>query len=168
MQESDRLYFKKLDETYLEALHKLHSNPEVMKYVREPDDSIERTKQTIRIQLENYVKFPGLGLYCAHQKTDDAFIGWGYIYHLEFNPELPIEVGYRLSPDYWGQGYGTEIAKNLVQYGFESMQATKLCAVANKVHKASHQILYKCGFEFIREDHYYDHSCLYFECLAQK
>ena len=84
----------------------------------------------------------------------------------EVTPELPIEVGYRLSPEYWGRGYATEIAKHLVSYGFEEMQAKNLCAVAHKEHQASLHVLKKAGFIFVREDNYYDHNCLYFEYLA--
>lgn len=34
-------------------------------------------------------------------------------------PEADVEIGYRLAPDYWGQGYATEAARALARWAFQ-------------------------------------------------
>lgn len=36
------------------------------------------------------------------------------------------EIGYSVHPDYWHRGYGTEIARALISYGFEKMGLSKV------------------------------------------
>jgi RimJ/RimL family protein N-acetyltransferase len=62
-------------------------------------------------------------------------------------PEAP-ELGYWLGVDFWGQGFGTEAARAVIDFGFEQSDATQLLAGARVANPASRHILEKCGFQW--------------------
>jgi RimJ/RimL family protein N-acetyltransferase len=55
------------------------------------------------------------------------------------------ELGYWLAIPYWGQGYATEAARELVRYGFENLGLHRIFASHFKHNAASGRILLKLG-----------------------
>ena len=58
------------------------------------------------------------------------------------------ELGYWLGVDYWGQGFGTEAARAVIDYYFEEFDLDQLIAGARVVNPSSRNILEKCGFQW--------------------
>ncbi|MCD8144704.1 MAG: GNAT family N-acetyltransferase [Oscillospiraceae bacterium] len=67
-------------------------------------------------------------------------------------------IGYTLHNPYWGQGYGTECAKGLVQIGFEQLHLHRLEAHVDPDNPASKNVLRKTGFtlEVVRKQFEYE------------
>jgi RimJ/RimL family protein N-acetyltransferase len=59
------------------------------------------------------------------------------------------ELGYWLGIEHWGQGFGTEAARAVIDYFFEEFDAEHLYAGARVANPASRNILEKCGFQWI-------------------
>jgi RimJ/RimL family protein N-acetyltransferase len=89
----------------------------------------------------------------AHDSADSAFL----IEH-NFSPigmvginfserELP-ELGYWLGLEHWGQGFGTEAARAVIDYFFEEFRHEQLFAGARVTNPMSRNILEKCGFQW--------------------
>lgn len=57
------------------------------------------------------------------------------------NNENDNEIGYRLREKFWGMGYGTEIAKGLINHGFTKMGYIKITADVNTTNTKSVKIL---------------------------
>ena len=51
------------------------------------------------------------------------------------------EMGYTLYKKYWGKGYGTQLAKAILQYGFEILELKKIVAEVDCQNIASVKIL---------------------------
>ena len=62
-------------------------------------------------------------------------------------PDAP-ELGYWLGVDYWGQGFGTEAARAVIDFTFEEFDAERLIAGARVTNPSSRNILEKCGFQW--------------------
>ena len=62
-------------------------------------------------------------------------------------PEAP-KIGYWLGVDHWGQGFGTEAARAIIDYFFEEFDRDNLFAGARVANPASRNILEKCGFQW--------------------
>jgi RimJ/RimL family protein N-acetyltransferase len=62
-------------------------------------------------------------------------------------PETP-ELGYWLGVDYWGQGFGTEAARAVIDFTFEEFDTEQLVSGARVANPASRNILEKCGFQW--------------------
>ena len=62
-------------------------------------------------------------------------------------PDAP-ELGYWLGVEHWGQGFGTEAARAVIDFFFEEFEAEHLISGARVANPASRNILEKCGFQW--------------------
>jgi RimJ/RimL family protein N-acetyltransferase len=63
------------------------------------------------------------------------------------NPAAP-ELGYWLGVEHWGQGFGTEAARGVIDYFFDAFDLDHLYAGARVSNPASRNVLEKCGFQW--------------------
>jgi RimJ/RimL family protein N-acetyltransferase len=72
------------------------------------------------------------------------------------NRELgQAELGYRLGPAYWGQGYAAEAAQGLVGFGFATLGLHRICAMCHPDNAGSRRVMEKMGMQYeghLRED----------------
>lgn len=62
-------------------------------------------------------------------------------------PEAP-ELGYWLGVEHWGQGFGTEAARAVIDFIFEEFEVEHLISGARVANPSSRNILEKCGFQW--------------------
>ena len=67
------------------------------------------------------------------------------------SPESGAELGYWLGRPYWGKGYATEAASQMVGYAFSVMQLAQLWASVSMSNAASRRVLEKVGLRFVGE-----------------
>jgi [ribosomal protein S5]-alanine N-acetyltransferase len=64
-------------------------------------------------------------------------------------------IGYYLDPDFWGNGYATEVALGLMGYAFNELGARKVNAICDPRNVHSERVMKRCGMTYeghIRED----------------
>ena len=137
--ETERLLVRKLNTNDSELFFELMSNPNVMNPT--PQKVFTRiesnTKLTELISLEKSSKTK---IWSLTEKENDSLIGiCGFLK----NNENDDEIAYRLIERFWGKGYGTEIAKGLIEYSFENLNFEKITADVNIDNKKSSRILDK-------------------------
>jgi len=59
----------------------------------------------------------------------------------------PVEVGYMLRPESWGNGYATNALGEVCRYAFDERRRHKLFARACETDPASSRVLERAGFE---------------------
>jgi ribosomal-protein-alanine N-acetyltransferase len=66
------------------------------------------------------------------------------------------ELGYWIGVPYWGQGYCTEAAKEVLSYGFKSLNLHRIYAAHLKCNPASGRVMQKIGmsYEGCSRDHF--------------
>ncbi len=89
-------------------------------------------------------------------------LGTKFLAHLERNPVLEVEVGYRLHVSQWGKGYATEIARELVRFGFEDLGLSRIVAITHPENVRSQRVIAKLGFRYEGERHFYKSSVRYY------
>jgi RimJ/RimL family protein N-acetyltransferase len=62
-------------------------------------------------------------------------------------PATP-ELGYWLGVEHWGQGFGTEAARAVIDFTFEEFEIEHLISGARVANPSSRNILEKCGFQW--------------------
>ncbi len=67
------------------------------------------------------------------------------------------ELGYWIGRDYWGNGFGTEAARAVIQHGFDEMQLNRVFAQHFTRNPASGSVLMKAGMR--REGLLRQHVC---------
>tara|TARA_B100001750_G_C14959333_1_gene327501 strand:- start:60 stop:533 length:474 start_codon:yes stop_codon:yes gene_type:complete len=114
-----------------------------------PHQHIGETKEYIELlidRMDNGYK-NGLAKYWFIRlvKSDDVIGSMGLI---GLNSKTKIaEIGYGLSPDYWGSGIIFEMLYNIINYSFRVLGLKKLIAVAKIDNKRSIDVLKYCGFK---------------------
>jgi len=147
---SKRLILKEIGWDDLEDIHHLHSFPEVDEFnTLGIPQNIEETRELIRPNIDSQKDTPQKSFtWKVGLKDSNTFIGLAGL-TLSYDKFKLGEIYYKLLPSYWGQGYATELAKTLINSGFEDFMLHKVEAgVATGNHK-SIRVLEKVGM--IRE-----------------
>lgn len=89
----------------------------------------------------------GYTLWATEEKMSGKFIGFIGLntpkWQAPFGPF--IEIGWRLSSEYWGKGYATEGAKAVLKYGFETLALKEIVSFTVPDNVRSIQVMEKIG-----------------------
>ncbi|TAK74600.1 MAG: GNAT family N-acetyltransferase [Gammaproteobacteria bacterium] len=162
--ETERLILKTIELSDLDNLVALRSDPEVMKYISQGEIQTKEEVETFMAKAIPYHEKHGLGFCSVFEKESSIFVGQAGLFHLGYDDtRSDIEIGYRLHKKFWGKGYATELAKALIQWGFEHLSIKKLVAVAHPENRGSQRVLEKVGMWYVGKTKYYDNEVLYYE-----
>jgi ribosomal-protein-alanine N-acetyltransferase len=79
-------------------------------------------------------------------REEDTLIGFCGFWFFYDPPELQLLYG--ISPDRWGKGLATEIARAMIRYGFEEHSFDRIIASADAPNLASLRVMEKAGMTF--------------------
>ncbi|WP_369048394.1 GNAT family N-acetyltransferase [Tenacibaculum sp. UWU-22] len=155
--ETPRLILRELQESDVEAIFELDSDPQVHKYLgNKPITTYKEAADNIAFVQKQY-KERGIGRLACIEKFSGKFIGWsGLKYNQGKNEALNgfvnfIDIGYRLIPKYWGKRYASESALACLNFGFNKMNYDIIYGAAETQNIASNKVLQKIGLYFINE-----------------
>jgi [ribosomal protein S5]-alanine N-acetyltransferase len=143
---SNRLILTEISWADLEDIHRLHSFPEVDEFntIGIPDN-IEETKVLIRPMIEGQSDSPRRSFtWKIITREVNEFIGIAGM-NLSCDKFKLGEIYYKLLPQYWGRGFGTEISKTLIKFGFENLHLHKVEAGVATDNVKSIRVLEKSG-----------------------
>ena len=89
----------------------------------------------------------GYGWWALEVRANGAFAG---AIELQDVPiELPFapafEVGWRLSPDYWGRGYATEGGRAALDFAFRELDRAEVVAITARLNLPSQAVMQRLG-----------------------
>ncbi|MET9744143.1 GNAT family N-acetyltransferase [Streptomyces ardesiacus] len=142
---TDRLRLRPFTDADAGPLFALHGNTSVMRYWDSPPWT-ERARAERFLATCRRLEDEGSGARVAIDRVSDgAFVGWCGL--SEWNPVCrSASLGYCLDEPMWGHGYGTEAARALLGWAFETLDLNRVQAEADTRNAASARILEKVGF----------------------
>ncbi|MEY2538409.1 MAG: hypothetical protein QOG67_2149 [Verrucomicrobiota bacterium] len=146
--ETERLILREYAEDDVEAFYRLNSDPEVMRYTG--DDMLSDIDHAREILLAHPItdyRKHGFGRWACLLKSDGQKIGFAGLKYLEERKE--VDLGYRLLPAYWGQGFATEASGAVIRYGFDQLGLHRVIGLARPENTASVRVLEKVGMRFV-------------------
>ena len=149
--ETKRLLLRRLLIEDLDALFAFYSDPDVVRYIPDAPRTYEETREELEWFRNGHPKFPGLGLWATIYKETKQFIGRCGLLPWTIDEQQEVEVAFALSKAYWGQGVATEVARSLVQYGFEHLQLSRLICLIDHDNQASINVATKIGMTLEKE-----------------
>ena len=160
--ETERLILRKITMEDSADIHRYASNPDVSKYVFwEAHNSLGATEDYIGFILDLYANGK-LAPWGIQNKEDGKLIGT--VDFVNWQPQhRTAEIGYALSKEYWGRGMATEATKELIKFGFNSMDLVRIQAKCLVENAGSERVMEKAGmafegilrkFIFIKGSHY--------------
>lgn len=98
------------------------------------DGAIERAKNDPR--LEFYLAITRAG--------DDRLIGTCRL--ALAGAHGAAKLGYSIAAEHWGNGYATDAARTMLDYGFDSLELHRVTAAIGPENAASHAVVKRLGF----------------------
>ena len=138
---------------------RLNADPRVMQFM---PGCLSREESDLVVDgIESHFLERGFGLYAAELRQDHSFIGFVGLavpsFHAHFTP--CVEIGWRLSADYWGRGLATEGARKVVQHAFAVIGLEELVSFTVPANIRSRRVMEKLGMTYHPEDDF-DHPRL--------
>jgi RimJ/RimL family protein N-acetyltransferase len=159
--ETERLVLRKPRKGDAKALHAAYSDPEVMRFIGlgETFGDLEETRAWIDKALARW-KADGFGHFVIEK--DGKVIGrsgflvwdpdeWRTGTLAELGDDAAVELGWLVAREHWGNGYATEAALALRDYGFRELGLPRLISLIAPGNDASVRVAEKIGSRYVRD-----------------
>ena len=148
--ETQRLILKDFQQKDADQLAPTLANPQVMKFSPTGILSVHQTQTKINGFITSYQK-NGFGKWAVIFKETNTLIGYCGIAVERIDNVDEREIGYRLTPEFWGRGLATEAAAATIQYGFYQLKLPYILGIVEQANTASVRVLKKLGMRYERE-----------------
>ncbi|RAV09195.1 GNAT family N-acetyltransferase [Paenibacillus contaminans] len=144
--ETQRLFLRFFELSDAKVVQELAGNEEVARTTLSipypyPDGAAEKWIETVRQSSEKGDSYA----FAIIKKDDGALIG---------NMSMGVsskhkraELAYWIGKPFWGQGYATEAARRIVQFGFEDLELNRIFAAAMTKNPGSYKVMTKIGMK---------------------
>lgn len=154
--ETKRLLLREIKQSDSQDIFQYFSSDEVTRFydvesftnIKQAEELIQRWKE--RFENGQVIRW-GIAL-----KSDNRIIGTcGF--HGWMKQHYKAVMGYELAPEFWRQGYMTEVTQKIVEYGFKNLELNRIEAFVEPENAGSRKLLEKIGFseEGILKEHFY-------------
>jgi len=140
-----RIYLEKLLRQDFESFYALTGNGKVMAMITERPLSKEEALKKFNYFLENNKLHKSFGSFKVFEVEDSGVLGFAKLEITDEN-RYEAELGYMLLPEFWGRGYGNEIAEHLIKVAKSDPLLKRVYANTDPDNIASRKILLKNGF----------------------
>ncbi|MDQ7956746.1 MAG: GNAT family N-acetyltransferase [Rhodocyclaceae bacterium] len=154
---TERLRLEPFAEHHLDGLHEMNRRPEVMQYITGQAESREQTAEGIARVQRCWAAW-GTGWWAFVRKADGRIVGAGCVQHLRPEAAMPadldslrnnpLEIGWRLHPEFWHQGLASEAAERMAAFAFTNLDAKELLAVRHPANADSARVMDRLGMRF--------------------
>ncbi|MGM1046980.1 MAG: GNAT family N-acetyltransferase [Bacillota bacterium] len=154
--ETERFVLRQLKQDDSREIFQYFSLDEVTKfYDLESFANIEQAEELIRRWNERFERNQGIR-WGITLRSESRVIGTcGF--HGWMKNHYKAEIGYELTPEYWRQGYMTEVIQKIIEFGFNNLGLNRIEAFVEPENVGSRKVLEKIGLseEGTLKEHFY-------------
>jgi len=148
-----RVSLRWITEDDIDALYRIFSHPEVMRYWSTPP--LQDRNAAIELVKEIHDGFQQRQMlkWGIATRPDDHVIGTATLFNLNFDNGR-AEIGYSLGRDHWGNGYCNEALTAILNYAFDELNFRRIEADVDPRNGPSIRTLERLGFQregYLRE-----------------
>ena len=151
--ESERVFLRPYTQADFAALHKIVSDKETM-VAWGHGFSKKESEEWLEKQLAHYQQY-GFGIWAIVEKQSGKIIGNAGLNHTEISlkgkTQKIVEIGYLLHRDFWGKGYGSEVARMCAKYGFETLGLEEVYCLIKEDNLSSLKVAKKLSMQKVGE-----------------
>ena len=146
--EGERIVLRPHLETDFEAVHRFSSDDDVCRFMQWGPNTEDQTRSFLDSVLLNQTVEPKVhyDFLIVVAKTSEV-IG-SFTLRLQKEGSKLGEIGYVLAREAWGQGYASEAANLVINFGFNELDLHKISATCEPLNFASAKVLQKAGLRF--------------------
>ena len=144
---TDRLNIRPLEMADAEALHAFWANAEVRRYLW---DGRILPMSTVRAIIDQSIadfEALGFGFFSLDLKATEPKLV-GFCGFRRFEDGQQIEMLFGILPEYWGEGFVTEAAREVLRHGFEEAGISRVIAAVDTPNQRSVRLLMRLGMSF--------------------
>jgi RimJ/RimL family protein N-acetyltransferase len=142
---SERLILRRWRDEDLEPFAALNADPVAMRFM--PGAMTRDETRALIARMEEHHRGHGFGVWAVEAPGVAPFVGFLGLQRVGFEaPFTPaVEIGWRLAPAFWGQGFATEGAKVAIRFGFENLNLDQIVSFTVPSNKASWAVMERIG-----------------------
>lgn len=145
--ETNRLVLREFIEIDIQEVHEYASDPEVSKYVPWGPNTLKQTEEFVRMCIGYQNQRDRVDFELAVIEKDSNKLIGACGLHISDEENREGWIGYGINKLYWKKGYGTEIAKKLLDIGFNEFKLHRIYATCHPSNFGSEKILKKIGMQ---------------------
>jgi RimJ/RimL family protein N-acetyltransferase len=141
-----RLILRNWEDRDRELFFRINSDDRVMEFFPFRRDRVQA--DAVFDTLRSGIDARGYGLAAAEVAASGACIGFVGLCPVEFGSPFAdgsVEIGWRLAPEFWGNGYVTEAAKEWLKFGFEELGLGEIVSFAVWNNQRSTAVMERIG-----------------------
>jgi RimJ/RimL family protein N-acetyltransferase len=146
--ETTRLFLRPMQQTDLDALLSIFTDPKVMAAFDHPAFTHEQMQRWLQRNLDHQNEY-GSGLFSVILKESGELIGDCGLEQME--DWGAAELGYDFRSDFWNQGYATEAACAVRNYAFDVLKLPRLISLIRVGNFSSKRVAEKVGMILAEE-----------------
>jgi RimJ/RimL family protein N-acetyltransferase len=148
---TERMHLRPFTRNDRDAIAVVFAKPKVWRFPYGRGLTREESDAVVEAMAAGWERF-GFGCWVAELLPDNRIIGYVGLSVPQFLPEIlpAVEVGWRLDPDYWGQGLATEGANVALREGFVTMGLREICSLPQSDNPRSSRVCERIGMSFDR------------------
>lgn len=112
--------------------------------------TLDRSEQFVRGAVEHWQR-QGYGQWMFADKASGKVIGRSGLRHYYLDGRDEIELLYAFEPSVWGQGFGTEAAKAVLDFAFDGAGLDSVVSFTLPDNPGSQRVMEKAGLTFEKE-----------------
>jgi RimJ/RimL family protein N-acetyltransferase len=145
--ETDRLILRQFSTDDAAFILELLNEPSFIRFIRDSGVRTlgDATEYLVNGPLASYDRH-GFGLYLTKLKANDMPIGMCGL--LKRDSLADVDLGFAFLPRYWSQGYATEAATAVLDYGHTVLGLKRIVAITAPDNHGSINVLKKIGLRF--------------------
>jgi RimJ/RimL family protein N-acetyltransferase len=139
-----RLQLREWRDADREPFAAMNADPRVMEHLSGPLDRAASDAFVERI-VARWTQ--GYGLWAVERVEDGALLGFVGLAAPDFEAAFTpcVEIGWRMTPDAWGQGYATEAARAALRFGFERLGLDEIVSFTVPANIRSRAVMERLG-----------------------
>lgn len=151
--QTERLTLRRITTDDADEIYILRSNKETMHFIPRPlAQSVDDVKKLLEVWEKSFTDGDSVN-WAITFSGEDKLIGMvGFVRMSKEN--FRTEIGYILHPSQHGKGIMTEAAKEIIRFGFETINYHSIEGIVDPENKSSVKVLEKSGFT--KEAHFKD------------
>jgi ribosomal-protein-alanine N-acetyltransferase len=130
-------------------IHRLHSDPQVMKTLSADGKPLseEKTREHLQQAVDHWQQH-GFGFWVFHLRSNGQFIGRGGLKTYQIDGKDVIGLAYAVLSESWNRGFATEIAQVSLDVGFGRLSFPEICSWTLPTNVVSQRVMEKLGFKY--------------------
>lgn len=150
--ETDRLIIREFVKDDLLSFHEIESNERILKFMPwYKKRTLRECSRQLKKLINRYDNYK-LNSWAVTIKDKKEVIG---ITQLMYSDKIKgVEIGTKILPEYWNEGYASELTRAVINYGLNELKIDEITAVTNINNAGAIKSLINCGMKFKKYGNY--------------